>query len=153
MYMSAADGNGNQETGDINTTLTASCHLGALPARTRIMPPASAETARPFAEVAMFAFTLLNLHLESCHGAAPARGARRRRQPGCDASVGVEQLEQLRLRYHRVGGPAAADAMVSSGMRDAGYRYVVVDDCWFDPQRDARGNLRAHPSKVPSGTK
>lgn len=31
----------------------------------------------------------------------------------------------------------AADAMADSGMRDAGYRYVVVDDCWFDPNRDA----------------
>ncbi|MGW1498243.1 glycoside hydrolase family 27 protein [Streptomyces mirabilis] len=47
----------------------------------------------------------------------------------------------------------AADAMVSSGMRDAGYRYVVVDDCWFDPQRDAAGNLRANAVKFPSGMK
>ncbi|MEU0534366.1 glycoside hydrolase family 27 protein [Amycolatopsis tolypomycina] len=47
----------------------------------------------------------------------------------------------------------AADAMVSSGMRDAGYQYVVVDDCWFDPQRDAQGNLRANASKFPSGMK
>lgn len=47
----------------------------------------------------------------------------------------------------------AADAMVSSGMRDAGYEYVVVDDCWFDPQRDDQGNLRAHPTKFPSGMK
>jgi alpha-galactosidase len=47
----------------------------------------------------------------------------------------------------------AADAMVSSGMRDAGYQYVVVDDCWFDPQRDAQGNLRAHPTKFPGGMK
>ncbi|SFK62802.1 glycoside hydrolase family 27 protein [Streptomyces pini] len=47
----------------------------------------------------------------------------------------------------------AADAMVSSGMRDAGYEYVVVDDCWFDPQRDAAGNLRANPTKFPSGMK
>ncbi|MFE9751046.1 glycoside hydrolase family 27 protein [Saccharothrix saharensis] len=47
----------------------------------------------------------------------------------------------------------AADAMVNSGMRDAGYQYVVVDDCWFDPQRDAQGNLRAHPTKFPSGMK
>ncbi len=47
----------------------------------------------------------------------------------------------------------AADTMVSSGMRDAGYQYVVVDDCWFDPQRDAQGNLRAHPTKFPSGMK
>ncbi|WHT22770.1 ricin-type beta-trefoil lectin domain protein [Crossiella sp. CA-258035] len=47
----------------------------------------------------------------------------------------------------------AADAMVSSGMRTAGYQYVVVDDCWFDPQRDAQGNLRANPTKFPSGMK
>ncbi|KOV83185.1 glycoside hydrolase family 27 protein [Nocardia sp. NRRL S-836] len=47
----------------------------------------------------------------------------------------------------------AADAMVSSGMRDAGYQYVVVDDCWFDPQRDSAGNLRAHPTKFASGMK
>jgi alpha-galactosidase len=47
----------------------------------------------------------------------------------------------------------AADAMVSSGMRDAGYQYVVVDDCWFDPQRDSSGNLRSHPTKFPSGMK
>ncbi|WP_199443154.1 glycoside hydrolase family 27 protein [Umezawaea beigongshangensis] len=47
----------------------------------------------------------------------------------------------------------AADAMVSSGMRAAGYRYVVVDDCWFDPQRDAEGNLRGDPVRFPSGMK
>ncbi|AXX30504.1 ricin-type beta-trefoil lectin domain protein [Actinosynnema pretiosum subsp. pretiosum] len=47
----------------------------------------------------------------------------------------------------------AADAMASSGMRDAGYRYVVVDDCWFDPQRDSAGDLRNHPTKFPSGMK
>lgn len=47
----------------------------------------------------------------------------------------------------------AADAMVSSGMKDAGYQYIVVDDCWFDPQRDAQGALRANASKFPSGMK
>jgi alpha-galactosidase len=47
----------------------------------------------------------------------------------------------------------AADAMASSGMRDVGYQYIVVDDCWFDPQRDGAGNLRAHPTKFPSGMK
>ncbi|MEU8349790.1 lectin [Streptomyces sp. NPDC048845] len=47
----------------------------------------------------------------------------------------------------------AADTMVSSGMRDAGYEYVVVDDCWFDPERAADGSLRAHPEKFPSGMK
>ncbi|MBC9713159.1 ricin-type beta-trefoil lectin domain protein [Streptomyces sp. TRM66268-LWL] len=46
-----------------------------------------------------------------------------------------------------------ADAIVSSGMRDLGYEYVVVDDCWFDPNRDSAGNLRANPTRFPSGMK
>ncbi|MBO4206996.1 glycoside hydrolase family 27 protein [Micromonospora echinofusca] len=46
-----------------------------------------------------------------------------------------------------------ADAIVANGLRDLGYRYVVVDDCWFDPNRDAQGNLQAHPQRFPSGMK
>ncbi|GHJ43718.1 alpha-galactosidase [Catellatospora sp. TT07R-123] len=46
-----------------------------------------------------------------------------------------------------------ADAMVSSGMRDAGYQYVVVDDCWFNPNRDGSGNLQGDPGRFPSGMK
>jgi alpha-galactosidase len=46
-----------------------------------------------------------------------------------------------------------ADAIVSSGMRDAGYSYVVVDDCWFNPNRDSSGNLQGDPSRFPSGMK
>ncbi|GAB7039027.1 ricin-type beta-trefoil lectin domain protein [Catenuloplanes niger JCM 9533] len=46
-----------------------------------------------------------------------------------------------------------ADSIVSSGMRDLGYRYVVVDDCWMSPNRDANGNLQAEPSRFPSGMK
>ncbi|MEU4690036.1 ricin-type beta-trefoil lectin domain protein [Actinoplanes sp. NPDC023714] len=46
-----------------------------------------------------------------------------------------------------------ADAMVSSGMRDLGYQYVVVDDCWFNPNRDSAGNLQGDPTRFPSGMK
>ena len=46
-----------------------------------------------------------------------------------------------------------ADAIVSNGMRDLGYQYVVVDDCWFNPNRDAQGNLQGDPSRFPSGMK
>ncbi|MDG4808885.1 ricin-type beta-trefoil lectin domain protein [Micromonospora sp. WMMD1120] len=46
-----------------------------------------------------------------------------------------------------------ADAIVSSGMRDAGYQYVVVDDCWFNPNRDSSGNLQGDPTRFPSGMK
>jgi len=38
---------------------------------------------------------------------------------------------------------AAADAMVSSGMRDAGYVYVNVDDTW-QGERDAQGRIHAN---------
>lgn len=29
-----------------------------------------------------------------------------------------------------------ADAMVSGGFRDAGYEYVIIDDCWLEKDRD-----------------
>ncbi|MPZ81324.1 MAG: alpha-galactosidase [Actinophytocola sp.] len=46
-----------------------------------------------------------------------------------------------------------ADAMVSSGMADAGYTYVNIDDCWMAPERDAEGRLQADPERFPSGIK
>jgi alpha-galactosidase len=46
-----------------------------------------------------------------------------------------------------------ADAMATNGMRDAGYVYVVVDDCWEAMDRDKLGNLVADPVKFPSGMK
>ena len=42
---------------------------------------------------------------------------------------------------------AAADAMVPSGMKDAGYIYVNIDDTW-QGERDAQGNIQAN-SKFP----
>ena len=45
------------------------------------------------------------------------------------------------------------DRMVALGLRDAGYRYVNVDDCWANWQRDAGGNLVANPIRFPSGMK
>ncbi|HEX6966559.1 MAG TPA: glycoside hydrolase family 27 protein [Gemmatimonadaceae bacterium] len=45
-----------------------------------------------------------------------------------------------------------ADAMVASGMRDAGYRYVVIDDCW-QVARDANGTLVADSVRFPHGIK
>ena len=44
----------------------------------------------------------------------------------------------------------AADAMVSSGMKDAGYQYVVIDDCW-QVSRDRQGNIVPDPKRFPSG--
>ncbi|TMC78952.1 MAG: glycoside hydrolase family 27 protein [Chloroflexi bacterium] len=44
-----------------------------------------------------------------------------------------------------------AEAMVESGMRDAGYRYVVIDDGWMAPERDRNGDFVADPAKFPRG--
>jgi alpha-galactosidase len=45
-----------------------------------------------------------------------------------------------------------ADAMVASGMKTAGYNYVVVDDCWHG-ERDQAGNIQSDPARFPSGIK
>lgn len=47
---------------------------------------------------------------------------------------------------------AQADAMVSSGMKDAGYQYIVIDDCW-QTSRDTNGYIIADPIRFPSGIK
>jgi alpha-galactosidase len=46
----------------------------------------------------------------------------------------------------------AADALVASGMKDAGYQYVVIDDCW-QVRREADGTIVADPERFPSGMK
>ncbi|WP_372662283.1 RICIN domain-containing protein [Cohnella sp.] len=46
----------------------------------------------------------------------------------------------------------AADAMVSSGMKAAGYEYIVIDDCW-QTSRDENGDIIADPVQFPSGMK
>jgi len=46
-----------------------------------------------------------------------------------------------------------ADALVDSGMKDLGYEYVLLDDCWADHNRDAEGRLQPQPTQFPSGMK
>src|ERR1700730_3711285 len=45
-----------------------------------------------------------------------------------------------------------ADSMVGSGMRDAGYKYINIDDCW-QISRDSAGNIVADPASIPNGIK
>jgi alpha-galactosidase len=45
-----------------------------------------------------------------------------------------------------------ADGMVKSGMKDAGYQYVVIDDCW-QVERDQSGNIVADAKRFPAGIK
>ena len=46
-----------------------------------------------------------------------------------------------------------ADTLVEKGYRDAGYEYLIIDDCWSLKERDAAGNLVPDPEKFPHGMK
>ena len=46
-----------------------------------------------------------------------------------------------------------ADVMVSDGYLEAGYEYVVIDDCWLAKDRDSDGKLQPDPKRFPSGLK
>ena len=46
-----------------------------------------------------------------------------------------------------------ADALVSTGLRDAGYNHILLDDGWMEMERDAQGNLVPHRKKFPNGIK
>ncbi|MFF2964350.1 NPCBM/NEW2 domain-containing protein [Streptomyces sp. NPDC057963] len=46
-----------------------------------------------------------------------------------------------------------ADIFVEKGLKDAGYQYVNLDDCWAKPQRNADGELEADPKRFPNGIK
>ncbi len=46
---------------------------------------------------------------------------------------------------------AMADAFVTSGMKDAGYQYVNLDDCWMDGRDSSTGKIKVNTSKFPSG--
>ncbi|OAL51497.1 glycoside hydrolase [Pyrenochaeta sp. DS3sAY3a] len=59
---------------------------------------------------------------------------------GCDVS------EDLLL--------TTSEQIISLGLRDLGYQYVVLDDCWQDPSgRDKNGKLQPELSKFPNGLK
>ncbi|WP_347160071.1 glycoside hydrolase family 27 protein [Pontibacter chitinilyticus] len=45
-----------------------------------------------------------------------------------------------------------ADAMVATGMKDAGYEYINIDDCWHG-DRDSLGFIHPDPKRFPHGMK
>ncbi|MFG3114936.1 NPCBM/NEW2 domain-containing protein [Streptomyces sp. NPDC048197] len=46
-----------------------------------------------------------------------------------------------------------ADLFLAKGLKDAGYQYVNLDDCWALPTRDANGKLVPDPRRFPHGIK
>ena len=44
-----------------------------------------------------------------------------------------------------------ADEMVLKGFQDAGYEYIIIDDCWLARERDENGTLQWDTDRFPSG--
>ncbi|KAF4500284.1 alpha-galactosidase B [Fusarium agapanthi] len=78
-------------------------------------------------------------------------------------SLGVVALAGLATAYRQNQGQcnaasekvalATAKTFISLGLKDAGYQYVNIDDCWSTKQRDSKGNLIPDPAKWPRGIK
>lgn len=45
------------------------------------------------------------------------------------------------------------DAIVRDGYKDAGYEYVIIDDCWSEMERSSEGLLVPDKLRFPSGMK
>ncbi|MFI1393794.1 NPCBM/NEW2 domain-containing protein [Streptomyces sp. NPDC020681] len=58
-----------------------------------------------------------------------------------------------RAEFNEAMVKGIADIFVERGLKDAGYRYVNLDDCWALPQRDADGKLVPDPVRFPNGIK
>ncbi|WP_410611706.1 RICIN domain-containing protein [Amycolatopsis sp. lyj-109] len=48
---------------------------------------------------------------------------------------------------------AQADALVSAGLKDAGYSYVNIDEGWWQGTRDSGGNITVDTAEWPGGMK
>ncbi|MEI6683715.1 MAG: glycoside hydrolase family 27 protein [Bacteroidota bacterium] len=66
--------------------------------------------------------------------------------------MGWNGWNSFRCRINESVIREVAQAMVASGMKDAGYNYLVLDDCW-QIERDGNGTIMADPKRFPSGMK
>ncbi|MFF5672940.1 NPCBM/NEW2 domain-containing protein [Streptomyces hygroscopicus] len=58
-----------------------------------------------------------------------------------------------RAEFNEAMVKGIADIFVAKGLKDAGYQYVNLDDCWALPQRGADGKLVPDPVRFPNGIK
>ncbi len=63
--------------------------------------------------------------------------------------MGWNSWETFRLRIDEGLIRSIADAIVSSGMKGAGYQYVVIDAGWKDKVRNPDGTLAIDKTKFP----
>ncbi|KAH8895427.1 glycoside hydrolase [Thozetella sp. PMI_491] len=81
---------------------------------------------------------LLDRRLDNGVGRLPALGWNSWNVAQCDAATEAAALE-------------AANAFITLGLKDLGYHYVNIDDCWAELSRNETGYLVPDPVKWPSG--
>ena len=62
-------------------------------------------------------------------------------------------LTQCGAQFNEAFVEGIADTLVSTGLKDAGYQYVNLDDCWAQSSRDSKGNLVPDKTRFPHGIK
>ena len=66
--------------------------------------------------------------------------------------MGWNSWNMFGSQIHETSIRETAQAIVSSGLKDCGYEYIVIDDCWSHKQgRDRNGSLVPDPEKFPGG--
>ena len=68
-------------------------------------------------------------------------------------SMGWNSWNCFRENVNEAAVKSIADAMVSSGMKDAGYQYIVIDDGWMTKTRDINGHIIVDAGKFPNWMK
>jgi alpha-galactosidase len=87
-------------------------------------------------------------------GLAPAAGAWAQKSEGLALTpqMGWNSWNKFACNIDEKLIRETADAMVKIGLKDAGYQYINIDDCWHGA-RDADGNMHPDPQRFPSGMK
>ncbi|GAA4549969.1 hypothetical protein GCM10023192_73290 [Amycolatopsis samaneae] len=79
--------------------------------------------------------------LENGLARTPPMGFNNWNSTGCRAEFGEAMIKGI------------ADLFVAKGLKDVGYTYVNIDDCWALPARNATGDLVPDPARFPHGIK
>ncbi|MGW6209080.1 NPCBM/NEW2 domain-containing protein [Streptomyces sp. NPDC055089] len=84
---------------------------------------------------------------------APTAGARAGNGLALTPPMGFNNWNSTHCRseFNEEMVKGIADIFVEKGLREAGYEFVNLDDCWAKPQRNADGKLEADPARFPNG--
>jgi len=106
----------------------------------------------------LYVFVLV--HVSACKGKQPEKIIT---EPIVPASTGQMLAKTPPMGWNSWNGlgekvsekliKETADAMVSTGLKDAGFAYVIIDDFWHGGRDSVTGQLFPDPKRFPSGMK